>query len=254
MSTAINPKGPRILEPDATPATWAQTYLTSTVGAKVLVAITGLSLTLFVLFHMLGNLKIFFGAESINEYAHFLKHSLGAYLWIARIGLLTVFVLHVCLTIWLKAKTNAARPISYNYHRTAQATIQSRTMLTTGLLILAFVIFHLAHYTFAWVTEVENPDGTLTNYLKLKDEYGHHDVYRMLVAGFQVSWIAAIYLFYQLTLLLHLSHGLQSSIQTLGLKGTRFAPVWVALGYLVTFTIVGGNCAIIVAVWTGLIY
>ena len=253
MSNAINPKGPRILKPEATPTRWAQTYLTSTVGAKILVAITGLSLTAFVLFHMLGNLKIFFGAESINDYAHFLKHSLGAYLWIARIGLLGVFALHVGLTLWLKAKTNSARPIGYSYHRTAQATIQSRTMLITGLLILTFVLFHLAHYTFAWVTDVQNLDGTMTNYLELKDKDGRHDVYRMLIAGFQVSWISAIYLLYQLMLLLHLSHGLQSSIQTLGLKGTRFAPVWIALGYLVTFTIVGGNCAIIVAVWTGLL-
>ena len=253
MSNAINPKGARLLEPDATPTSWARTYLSSTVGAKVLVAITGLSLTLFVLFHMLGNLKIFFGPESINDYAHFLKHSLGAYLWIARIGLLTVFVLHIGITIWLKAKTNAARPIGYNYHRTAQATIQSRTMLITGLLIFTFVVFHLAHYTFAWVTEVENPDGTMTNYLNLKDSEGRHNVYAMLVAGFQVSWISAIYLFYQLMLLLHLTHGIQSSIQTLGLKGSRFAPVWVVLGYLVTFTIIGGNVAIIVSVWTGLI-
>ena len=230
MSTAINPKGPRILKPEETPVTWVQTYLTSTVGAKILVAITGLSLTAFVLFHMLGNLKMFFGPESINDYAHFLKHSLGAYLWAARIGLLSVFVLHVGLTIWLKAKTQAARPIGYTYHRTAQATIQSRTMLITGLLIFTFVLFHLAHYTFAYVTEVANPDGTYTNYLNLKDKDGRHDVYRMVIAGFQVSWVSAIYLLYQLTLLLHLSHGLQSSIQTLGLKGSRFAPVWVGAG------------------------
>src|SRR5918994_1109806 len=111
-TSATNPKGPRVYLPGTTPGAWAATYLGSTVGHKVLTALTGLGLAGFVVFHMIGNLKLLPGGpesrEAINGYADFLKHDLGALLWLARGGLLTIFVLHVALTGRLQAKTAGA--------------------------------------------------------------------------------------------------------------------------------------------------
>jgi succinate dehydrogenase / fumarate reductase cytochrome b subunit len=256
-TSAINPKGPRVYLPGTTPGAWATTYLGSTVGHKVLTALTGLGLATFVVFHMIGNLKILPGGpesrEAINGYAYFLKHELGLLLWIARGGLLTLFVVHVAATLRLKAKTAGARPIAYAHHRTAQATLASRTMLSTGIVIFAFVLFHLAHFTFAWVHPVQAADGTWTNYLALTDEQGRHDVYAMMVAGFSTPWIAILYLVSQAVIAVHLSHGIKSSLQTLGLVGRRFSLAARWLGYAVALTVLVGNCAIVLAVWAGFV-
>ena len=257
MSNPIKPKGPRHVPVAFAPSTWASTYLTSTVGAKVLVGVTGTLLTGFVVFHMIGNAKVLFGRDEFNAYAHFLKHSLGPYLWMARAGLLAAFLAHVGLVVWLKTKTAAARPVQYQHARTAQATLASRTMLLTGLVIGAFIVFHLAHYTFGWVHEAPGPDGTPTNYLNLTqrmpDGSERHDVYSMTIAGFRTPWISVTYLVAVAFLYAHLSHGIQSTIQTFGLKGTRMTGVWTAAGSALAAFIVLGNVAIVVAIWTGLV-
>jgi len=256
MSTAaINPKGPRLTSANDTSSVWASTYLGSTVGQKILIALTGLGLVGFLIFHMIGNLKVFSGPESINKYAYFLKHDLGALIWIARGGLLALFVTHVILALRLKSRSNAARPIGYHRQQTARATVSSKTMIWTGLVTLAFTIFHLAHYTFAWVHGVENSDGTFTNYLDLTDpnhpEY--HDVYRMMVAGFGTPWISVFYIVCQLLLFIHLSHGIQSGLQTLGLVGRRFTPVAVTIGWILSGVIFVGNLAIVLSIWLGIV-
>lgn len=251
MSTAINPKGPPAAVPGGDAATWAATYLTSSVGSKVLVALTGLGLSGFVVFHMIGNLKVFSGPEGINNYAHFLKHDLGALIWVARAGLLGIFVLHLGLAIRLKAKAAEARPVEYMYQRSAQASLASQSMLLTGLVIGAFTLFHLAHYTFAWVHAADLGNGRYVSYLDLKDANGKHDVYSMIVAGFSTPWISGLYLAAQAVLAVHLSHGVQSALRTLGLAGKRFLPVARGLGYAVAGTVLVGNAAIVVAVWSG---
>jgi len=256
-TSATNPKGPRVYLPGTTPGAWATTYLGSTVGHKVMTALTGLGLAGFVVFHMIGNLKLLPGGpesrEAINAYAAFLKHDLGLLLWIARGGLLVIFVLHVATALRLKSKSATARPVPYYHQRTAQAGLASRTMLSTGLVILAFVLFHMAHYTFAWVHPVQAPDGTWTNYLALIDEKGRHDVYAMMVAGFSTPWIAVLYLVAQAVIAVHLSHGIRSSLQTLGLVGRRFSLVARWLGYAVALTVLAGNSAIVLAVWAGIV-
>jgi succinate dehydrogenase / fumarate reductase cytochrome b subunit len=257
MSTtsATNPKGPRVYLPGTTPGDWASTYLGSTVGHKVLTALTGLGLAGFVVFHMIGNLKLLPGGpasrEAINGYADFLKHDLGALIWVARGGLLAIFVLHIAMTLRLKMKTATARPVPYHHQRTAQAGLASRTMLPTGVVIGAFVLFHLAHYTFAWVHPVQAPDGTWTNYLALTDEKGRHDVYAMMVAGFSTPWIAILYLVSQVVIAVHLSHGVKSSLQTLGLVGRRFSVAARWLAYAIALTVLVGNSAIVLAVLSG---
>lgn len=252
MSTAaINPKGPRIENEKASASDWVQIYLGSTVGQKILIAITGSSLVLFVVFHLIGNLKIFNGPDAINHYAHFLKHDLGVLIWLARGGLLGAFLVHVLLAILLKTKSAAARPVAYQYQKSAQATVQSKTMIWTGLVVLAFVLFHLAHYTFAAVHEAKNAAGQSVNYLQMTDKEGRHHVYNMMIAGFSTSWISVIYVVGQLILFVHLAHGIQSVFQTLGLVGKRFTPAVKLLGYGISAALLIGNLAIVVAVWSG---
>jgi len=259
MSTAaIHPKGQRLTSPNRSPSDWVAAYLTSSVGQKILVGFTGLSLVGFVFFHMVGNLKMFSGQESINKYAHFLKHDLGALIWVARVGLLGLFAVHLFLTIKLKLAAKAARPVAYLQHRSAQATLASKTMIWTGLVTLAFAIFHLAHFTFGYVHEatvVDSATGisTQVNYLSLKDEHGYHDVFTMVKSGFETPWISVIYIACQILLYVHLSHGISSSLQTLGLLGKRFSPVAKLAAMGIAGTVLVGNLAIVGAVWLKLI-
>jgi len=254
-SAALHPKGPRPHKTATGALAWAESYLASSVGQKILVAITGLSLSLFVIFHMIGNLKMFSGPESVNRYAHFLKHDLGALLWVARGGLLTAFLLHVVITIRLKLRAKAARPVGYAYQRYAQATVASTTMIWTGLVVGAFTLFHLAHYTFAWVHDAVGPDGQPVNYLdlqyKLADGKYIHDVYSMVISGFTTPWITVLYLAAQVILFVHLSHGLQSALNTLGLVSKRFSQAAKLLGFTLAGIIFLGNITIVAAVMAG---
>lgn len=251
MSTAaINPKGARKYAVGAGPLAWNQAYLGSSVGQKILVALTGAGLVTFLVFHMIGNLKMFSGRESINAYASFLKHDLGAIIWIARAGLLGMFALHLFLAIRLQLRAKAARPIGYAVQKAAQANPASTSMLWTGIVILAFTVFHLAHYTFCVIHPVELPDGSMGTYFDLRDAKGEHDVYAMVIAGFSTWWISAIYLVCQVLLFVHLSHGIPSCLRTLGLTGRRFEPAAKILGNVVAGIILLGNFAIVLGVWT----
>jgi succinate dehydrogenase / fumarate reductase, cytochrome b subunit len=251
-TTVRNPKGPAGDPADGGAKPFVSALVNSSVGAKVLVALTGLSLVTFLVFHLIGNLKVFSGQDAINAYAHFLKHDLGALIWVARGGLLALFVLHLALALRLKARARAARPVAYAYPNSVQATPESRTMLMTGLVILLFVLFHLAHYTFAWVHVAQMKNGTEVPYLELTDAKGRHDVYSMMVAGFTTPWLCVFYIVTQLLLFVHLRHGIQSAFQTLGLKNKRFRAAISFLGLAVSGAILIGNLFIVCGVWAGL--
>jgi succinate dehydrogenase / fumarate reductase, cytochrome b subunit len=237
------------------PAAWVDAYLLSSVGQKVLVALTGTALVSFVIGHLIGNLKMFAGPEAINSYAYFLKHETGVLIWLARGGLVAVFALHLCVALRLKWKAAAARPIGYSYRKTAQANPASTSMIWTGIVVGLFVAYHLAHYTFGLLNTMPTDDGRGVgeSYLDIKDASGKHDVYRMMVAGFSDPITCAVYLLAQVALFVHLSHGIQSSLQTLGLVGRRFAPAAKALGYATAGAVLLGNTAIVVAVWAGFV-
>lgn len=196
---------------------------TSSIGRKWIVALTGLALLLFLLGHMSGNLVIFLGPEAFNEYAHFL-HSMahGAGLWIARLGLLAMFTLHVWFTILLARENRAARPERYRMERPVQAKTSTRLMIVSGLTILSFLVYHLLHFTVRVPNDYETYQTTL---------HGDptHDAYSMVIAGFR--WLPAV-LFYLLGMALlcsHLHHGVASIFQTLGLRtrNNRAAIEWV---------------------------
>src|SRR5262245_11918827 len=124
-STVRHPKGPTHAAPEAGPTAggFLSAVLDSSVGAKLPVAVTGVLLVLFVIAHLIGNLKMFSGPDSINQYAYFLKHDIGLLLWIGRAGLLLVFVLHLVLALRLQFRSKAARPVPYSYPGSVQASI-----------------------------------------------------------------------------------------------------------------------------------
>lgn len=211
----------------------------SSVGAKMLVAVTGLMLTGFVLAHLSGNLLVFAGAEKFNAYAAGL-HALGALLWVARGGLLAAFLLHLFLAVKLTRENRAARPIAYAHEATIQATWASRHMIHTGLLMFAFILFHLAHYTFR-VTDpsfADLPQG---------------DVYAMVVAGFSSPAVSGFYILAMLALSLHLCHGVSSVFQTLGLYHGNLNPITEKLGPVIATIVFIGFSSIPLAVLAGFI-
>ena len=219
----------------------------TTVGAKMLVAITGIALILFVIAHMLGNLQFHLGAEALDSYAKKLK-DMGPLLWVARIGLLAVFVTHVGLTLALTRRNSLARGTLassepqiratgeryVNGYAYETATTASRFMIHTGLLILLFVIYHLMHFTI-------NPDPSIA--------YGK--VHEMVQSGFQNPLTSAIYILAQLMLASHIYHGASSSLQTLGLRTDSTKAGVSKLGILVAIVVAVGNISIPVAVLAG---
>lgn len=211
----------------------------SSVGAKMLMAVTGLMLTGFVLAHLSGNLLIFAGAEKFNAYAAWLK-SLGALLWVARLGLLGAFVLHVFLAIKLTSENRSARPVKYAHEATMQASFASRYMIHTGLLMAAFVLYHLAHYTFRW---------TDPSFAALAEG----DVYGMVMSGFSSPVVSGFYIFSMLALALHLCHGVSSVFQTLGLYHGNLNPITEKLGPIVATIVFIGFSSIPLAVLAGFV-
>jgi len=251
-TTVRHPKGPPVEKSDRTAVPFIWAFFDSSVGAKITVALTGLGLVTFTIFHLIGNLKVFSGPDSVNAYASFLKHDLGVLIWLARAGLLAIFVLHIALAIRLTLRSRAARPIGYEYPDSVQATVTSRTMILSGAVVGLFVVFHLAHFTFAWVHDAERANGEVRNYLDLKDAKGRHDVYSMMVSGFTTPWLSILYIIAQFALFLHLLHGIQSAFQTIGLKNGRFRNLIRLSGFAVATIILVGNVGIVVGVWAGL--
>jgi succinate dehydrogenase / fumarate reductase, cytochrome b subunit len=244
-------------------AAWVSPSLKSSVGSKYLIAVTGLIATLFVIGHMFGNLQILFGQDTINAYAAALKR-MGGLLWAVRIVLLTAFVLHIVLALRLSWRARRARPVGYACEKTVQASFASRHMVISGLVILAFTIFHIAHYTLGIVkgAEVETKrvmtqdkqvkrETTYFNYLDLRDDKGRQDVYSMMIYGFQDPIIAFLYLAAQVFLFLHLTHGVASMFQTVGLNNPRVQRVIRMLAWAVAVVVCMGNAAIVGVVWAG---
>ncbi|WP_029917571.1 succinate dehydrogenase cytochrome b subunit [Pelobacter seleniigenes] len=182
---------------------------TSTVGRKVLMAVTGLLLVLFVTVHLLGNLSVFAGPDGINAYAKHL-HDLGPLVWIFRLVMLGLFAIHITFGIQLYLENRNANPEQYAVQKTLVTTFSAKTMVFTGLIILVFLIYHLLHFT----VQVTNP-AISASHLPL-DAAMRPDVFSMVVLSFQKVFISVVYIIAMIALLLHLSHGISSWVQTLG--------------------------------------
>ncbi|TDU63100.1 succinate dehydrogenase / fumarate reductase cytochrome b subunit [Prosthecobacter fusiformis] len=220
-------------------------FYSSSIGKKILVALTGIILVAFILGHMIGNLLVFAGPEAINEYGHMLQTSLhGAGVWIARIGLLVAVVIHVVATIQLTVANRAARKEAYGKQKFQVSSTASRTMIWSGLTILAFIIYHLMHFTVRVGNEYNNP--ALYSY----DLNGHsvHNVYKMVIDGFS-WWPASVFYVIAMVLLCsHLGHGVASIFQTLGLTTHRTWPLIKKAGMAFALLILVGNCSIPIAI------
>jgi succinate dehydrogenase cytochrome b subunit len=215
----------------------------SSLGKKYVMAITGLLLFAFVVVHMLGNLQIFLGSEPINAYAAYLK-SHPTLLWPARIGLFVIVVLHITAAIQLALENRAARPERYSVGRPTKASFASRTILVSGLIILAFIVYHLLQFTIG----VTNPD-----FMGLHDPLGRHDVHGMMIAAFSNPIVSVFYIVAMGLLCLHLSHGLSSLFQSLGLRSHKTLNGINLFARIAALVIFIGNSAIPLAILAGFV-
>jgi succinate dehydrogenase / fumarate reductase cytochrome b subunit len=221
---------------------------TSSLGRKYLVALTGAALVAFVIIHMLGNLQIFAGADVLNQYAVLLQSNKFV-LWGFRLGLLATVVVHIGCAISLAVENKRARPSEYVKKTKIQASLASLTMVASGLIVLAFIVFHLLHFTVK--------AGPFAVYEDLMTQIGGRgplvpDVYAMVVQGFSNPWIAGFYIISVGLLSVHLSHGVSSIFQSLGLRTAKSARLTNVLAYAVSATIFVGMAAVPIAVLMGL--
>ena len=217
-------------------------FFESSIGRKMTVAVTGLVLFVFVIFHMLGNLQIFLGPDALNDYARHLDET-PFLLWPARVFLLCALLIHISLSLKLANENRKARPVRYVYEDTVQASRASRTMVITGLLVFFFIVYHLLHFTFG-VTNPEFSHGV--------DSKGREDVYSMVVFSFQNGWISGTYILAMFFLYLHLSHGAASVFQTLGFsESSRVRKTAERFGGWAALLIFIGNSLIPLAVLLG---
>lgn len=193
----------------------------SSLGKKYVMALTGAALAAFLVGHLLGNLQVFGAPDLINQYAHFLK-SKPALLWSARLGLLATVALHIAAAVTLTRLNRSARPVPYAADGAYGASFRSRYMMVSGSVVLAFIIYHLLHFT-ALLPAV-NGVGDFTKLTTSLHGETVPDVYAMMILGFQVWWVAAFYLLAQALLFMHLSHGLSSLFQSLGLRNHVWWP------------------------------
>jgi succinate dehydrogenase / fumarate reductase cytochrome b subunit len=182
--------------------------LRSSIGAKVIMALTGLIMIGFLFGHLGGNLLIFLGPEAINGYTEGL-HKMPLVVWGTRIVLAVSVIFHINTAVRLTRANQAAKPTKYAVAHHVAATLPSRTMFPTGLVLLLYIAYHLAHYTF----RVTNPEFRLLP---------ANDTYSMVVMAFQNSIVAGAYVVAMIALGFHLNHGGQSAFQTLGINHKKY--------------------------------
>ncbi len=215
----------------------------SSIGKKILMAVTGITFMGFVAGHMVGNLQIFLGQEKLNAYA-VLLHDLGKVLWLVRGTLLVFLAIHVWTGIRLYFQNRSARPVSYRKQESIETGVTSKTMIWSGLGVLLYVVYHLLHFTFV----VTNPE-----YAGLTDAAGRFDVYSMVILGFQNYLISGVYIVAMLALAFHINHALPSFFQTLGLNQPSVRPWLKRLGTLAALLFFFGYCSMPAAVLLNII-
>ena len=212
------------------------------IGRKAVVALTGLFMLLFIVTHLLGNSTIFAGPDGINAYAEKL-HGLGPFVLVFRAFMAAMLCLHVIFAVLLTLENRAANPGKYAVKKMLKATFASETMIWTGLLLLAFIAYHLLQFTIR-VT----PDVVLGN-----DAKNRFDVFTMVFSSLRITPIALLYVAAMVTLFLHLSHGIQSIFQTFGLNNDKTMPQFGALGKILSALFLVGYSAIPVLILAGIL-
>jgi succinate dehydrogenase cytochrome b subunit len=218
----------------------------SSLGRKYIMAVSGGALFLFVIAHLVGNLQIFLGAEAINRYGHFLQ-STPELVWPARIGLLLLVGAHIWSAIRLTQENRAARPVGYAEFKPMGSSYASRTMMMSGLIVFAFIVYHLLHFT----AQVRYLNFTGQTFVDFVDPQRRHDIFKMMVVGFSNPWVSGFYLLAMALLCLHLSHGVSSMFQSLGLKNRAYGPFLDKAGRVIAGLIFLGYSSIPVAILLG---
>lgn len=212
------------------------------IGRKAVVAVTGLFMVLFIITHLLGNSTIFAGPDGINAYAEKLR-GLGPFVLVFRIFMAAMLVVHVIFAVLLTLENRTAKPGKYAVKKMLRTTFAGETMIWTGLLLLAFIVYHLLQFTLH-IT----PDVVLGN-----DAKNRFDVFTMVFTSFRVTPIALAYVAAMVTLFLHLSHGIQSIFQTFGLNNDKTMPQFSLLGKLLSALFLVGYSAIPVLILAGIL-
>jgi len=216
----------------------APSFWASTVGKKIVMAVTGAILFIFVIGHLLGNLQVYEGPAKLNAYGAFL-HNIGEILWPVRIILLICVTLHIIATVQLALRKKRARPVGYSRKKAIASSYASRTMYWSGPIVLAFITFHLLHLTAGYI----HPGAA----------YIEGDVYHNVVSGFQVWWVSVWYIFAICLLGLHLRHGLWSMFQSVGIHQPQHTAVLKKAAMVIAVLIVLGYISIPISVLLGLV-
>lgn len=211
-------------------------FYQSVIGKKVIMAVTGFILSGFVLGHMIGNFQVFAGPEKLNAYAEFL-HSLGGLLWVARLVLLASVGLHIAMAVQLTMLKLEARPEPYVKKTSLVSTYAARTMIWSGPIVAAFIIYHLLHFT----TGQAHPD------------FKPGDVYANVIIGFRNPAVSLFYMVANILLAFHLYHGVWSMFQSLGVAHPRYTPILKRVAQAYGIVIGLGNVAMPMAVLTGIL-
>ena len=224
---------------------WLVQFYRSTIGKKIIMAVTGLIGIGFVIGHMAGNLQAFVGRDKLNAYGALLHGPLGELLWVVRLVLIVAVVLHVLMAYQLTMRARAARPVGYKQRDAQVSTWASRTMRWGGVLLLLFIILHILHFTTGQVDPAAWGDRL--------DAAGRRDVYGNLVASFRIWWVAGFYVLAMIFLGLHLYHGAWSSVRTLGYAKPSPRPLHRRIALLVAVVVWLGFTLVPLGVLAGLI-
>ena len=219
-----------------------QNFWRSTIGKKIVMAVTGLIGVGFVIGHMVGNLQVFEGAEKINAYGRFLHHTVGTELWLVRLVLLAAVILHVVAAVQLTRLKQAARPQGYRNQKPQVSTTASRTIRWGGFLLLVFIVVHVLHFTVRAFPGYEALDRT-----------GSVDVYANLVTAFRNPLWTLFYVVAMLALALHLYHGVWSSLRTLGQAKASANPLRRPIAIAITAVVFAGFTIVPIAIFLGIV-
>ncbi|MCU0779573.1 MAG: succinate dehydrogenase cytochrome b subunit [Akkermansiaceae bacterium] len=220
----------------------------SSVGKKIIVAVTGAFLLLFLAGHLAGNLLIYAGRDAFNTYAallHDMIHGVG--IWLFRVVMVVMVGGHIAATVALTMQNRAARQ-AYECETVIQASTASRTMIISGLAILAFIIYHILHFTVRVGYDIKVDQAHFT-----KTGVERPDAWQMVVDGFQSPLVALVYIAAMSLLAMHLSHGFASVFQTLGIRPRKSAATIQQLSMLYSAVIWAGFVSIPIAIFFGIV-
>ena len=216
--------------------------LTSSVGRKILMSITGQLLIIFVLIHLIGNSTIFFGPNGINAYAEHL-HSLPPLVWAFRLFMLAAVAVHICYGVMLTLENKAANPGAYAVNRPLKRSFASENMVWTGVLLLCFIVYHLIQFTIHGTPDV----------VVGMDTANRVDVFKMVVTSFSNGLISLVYMLAMVMLFLHLSHGIPSFLQTMGWNNEKTIPTFGTGGKVVSAILMLAYISIPAVILAGLL-